>query len=59
MLTLGYDTQRVNGVVGTPVPGGTFEADPTQRQYRLSAEQANGGGGLHAGHDHDHGGDAV
>jgi Zn-dependent M28 family amino/carboxypeptidase len=59
VLTLGYDTERVNGVAGRPVPGGTFEGDPEAREYRISAAQANGGGGLHAGHDHDHGGDAV
>ncbi|SDX95935.1 PA domain-containing protein [Geodermatophilus africanus] len=55
VLTLGYDSQRVNGVVGKPVPGGTFEGDPAAREYRLSAAQPNGGGGLHAGHDHEHG----
>ncbi|WP_448611611.1 M20/M25/M40 family metallo-hydrolase [Geodermatophilus sp. URMC 60] len=59
VLTLGYDTQRVNGVAGRPVPGGTFEGDPENRQYRISAAQANGGGGLHAGHDHDHGSDTA
>jgi Zn-dependent M28 family amino/carboxypeptidase len=59
VLTLGYDTQRVNGVVGKPVPGGTFEGDPAAREYRLSAAQANGGGGLHAGHDHEHVGEEV
>ncbi len=59
VLTLAYDTERVNGVAGRPVPGGTFEGDPEAREYRISAAQANGGGGLHAGHDHDHGGDAV
>jgi Zn-dependent M28 family amino/carboxypeptidase len=59
VLTLAYDTQRVNGVAGKPVPGGTFEGDPEARDYRISAAQANGGGGLHAGHDHTHGGDAI
>jgi Zn-dependent M28 family amino/carboxypeptidase len=59
VLTLGYDTQRVNGVVGKPVPGGTFEGDPAAREYRLSAAQANGGGGLHAGHDHEQGGEEA
>jgi Zn-dependent M28 family amino/carboxypeptidase len=59
VLTLGYDTQRVNGVIGKPVPGGTFEGDPAAREYRLSAAQANGGGGLHAGHDHEHVGEEV
>ena len=59
VLTLAYDTQRVNGVAGQPVPGDTYQGDPQARQYRISAAQANGGGGLHAGHDHDHGGDAV
>ncbi|SET97400.1 M28 family metallopeptidase [Geodermatophilus poikilotrophus] len=59
VLTLAYDTERVNGVAGGPVPGGTFEGDPEAREYRISAAQPNGGGGLHAGHDHDHGGDAV
>jgi Zn-dependent M28 family amino/carboxypeptidase len=52
VLTLAYDTQRVNGVVGKPVPGGTFEGDPAARQYRLDPQQEAGGGGLHAGHDH-------
>ncbi len=59
VLTLGYDTQRVNGVIGKPVPGGTFEGDPAAREYRLSAAQANGGGGLHAGHGHEHVGEEV
>jgi Zn-dependent M28 family amino/carboxypeptidase len=59
VLTLGYDTQRVNGVVGKPVPGGTFEGDPAAREYRISAAQPNGGGGLHAGHGHEHGGEEA
>ncbi len=59
VLTLGYDTQRVNGVIGKPVPGGTFEGDPAAREYRLSAAQANGGGGLHAEHEHEHVGKEV
>ena len=59
VLTLAYDTERVNGVAGRPVPGGTFEGDPEAREYRISAAQANGGGGLHAGHDHDHDGDEI
>ena len=57
VLTLAYDTERGNGVAGRPVPGGTCEGVPEAREYRISAAQANGGGGLHA--DHDHGGDAV
>ena len=57
VLTLAYDTQRVNGVVGKPVPGGTFEGDPAAREYRLDPQQEAGGGGLHA--DHDHGGDVA
>ncbi|SFP23019.1 PA domain-containing protein [Geodermatophilus dictyosporus] len=61
VLTLAYDTARVNGVAGTPVPGGTFEEDPTDRQWRVTAQQMAGGGGLSPDHDHDHdhGGDAV
>ena len=59
VLTLAYDTQRVNGVVGKPVPGGTFEGDPAAREYRLDPQQEAGGGGLHADHDHDHGGDVA
>jgi Zn-dependent M28 family amino/carboxypeptidase len=55
VLTLAYDTQRVNGVAGEPVPGGTFEGDPAAREYRIDPQQPNGGGG----HDHDHGGDTV
>jgi Zn-dependent M28 family amino/carboxypeptidase len=55
VLTLAYDTQRVNGVAGEPVPGGTFEGDPAAREYRIGPQQPNGGGG----HDHDHGGDTV
>ncbi|GAB3200968.1 M28 family metallopeptidase [Geodermatophilus arenarius] len=54
VLTLGYDTSRVNGVAGRPVPGGTFEADPTDRQFRVTPEQKAGGGGLSPDHDHDH-----
>ncbi len=57
VLTLAHSTERVNGVVGEPVPGGTFEGDPQARKYRLDPQQEAGGGGLHAGHDH--GGDAV
>jgi Zn-dependent M28 family amino/carboxypeptidase len=61
VLTLAYDTARVNGVTGTPVPGGTFEEDPTDRQWRVTSEQMSGGGGLSPDHghdhDHDHGGD--
>ncbi|WP_369257967.1 M28 family peptidase [Geodermatophilus amargosae] len=52
VLTLAYDTSRVNGVAGRPVPGGTFEGDPAARQYRVERDEAAGGGGLHAGHDH-------
>ncbi|TFV54025.1 M20/M25/M40 family metallo-hydrolase [Geodermatophilus sp. DF01-2] len=61
VLTLAYDTARVNGVVGRPVPGGTFEEHPQDRQYRIGAQRTTGGGGLHAGHDHDHdhGGESV
>ena len=49
VLTLGYDTQRVNGVVGEPVPGGTFQGDPAARQHRLTPPPpaAEGGGGGH------------
>ncbi|MGY1779044.1 M28 family metallopeptidase [Geodermatophilus sp. SYSU D01036] len=54
VLTLGYDTSRVNGVAGQPVPGGTFEEDPTDRQFRVTPEQKAGGGGLSPDHDHDH-----
>ncbi len=59
VLTLAYDTTRVNGVTGRPVPGGTFQEDPTDRQFRVTAQQMAGGGGLSPdhGHDHDHGGD--
>ncbi|SHN65395.1 PA domain-containing protein [Geodermatophilus obscurus] len=53
VLTLSYDTARVNGDTGTPVPGGTFEEDPTDRQFRVTAEQKAGGGGLSSDHDHD------
>ena len=56
VLTLGHDTERVNGVPGEPVPGGTFEGDPEAREFRLDPQQEAGGGGLHAGHDHDHSG---
>ncbi len=59
VLTLGYDTQRVNGVAGEPVPGGTFEGDPGDREYRIPSGGPAGGGGLHAGHDHDHGGEEA
>ncbi|MBM7807399.1 Zn-dependent M28 family amino/carboxypeptidase [Geodermatophilus bullaregiensis] len=63
VLTLAYDTARVNGVTGQPVPGGTFEGDPDARQYRQPSGMEVGGGGLSPdhGHDHDHGhgGDAV
>ncbi|GAB3299947.1 aminopeptidase PaaP [Geodermatophilus aquaeductus] len=52
VLTLAYDSSRVNDVAGRPVPGGTYEGDPNARQYRVEAEQEAGGGGLHAGHDH-------
>jgi Zn-dependent M28 family amino/carboxypeptidase len=57
VLTLAYDSARVNGVSGRPVPGGTFEGDPAARQYRVERDEQAGGGGLHA--DHDHGGDEV
>ncbi|RFU22816.1 M28 family metallopeptidase [Geodermatophilus marinus] len=56
VLTLAYDSSRVNGVQGRPVPGGTFQEDPTDRQFRVTAEQKAGGGGLSPDHDHDHGG---
>jgi Zn-dependent M28 family amino/carboxypeptidase len=52
VLTLAYDSSRVNDVAGRPVPGGTYEGDPNARQFRVEAEQEAGGGGLHAGHDH-------
>lgn len=52
VLTLAYDTARVNTVAGRPVPGGTYEGDPNARQFRVEAQQEAGGGGLHAGHDH-------
>jgi Zn-dependent M28 family amino/carboxypeptidase len=55
VLTLSYDTSRVNGVQGRPVPGGTFQEDPTDRQFRVIPEQKAGGGGLSPDHDHDHG----
>ncbi len=54
VLTLSYDTSRVNGVQGRPVPGGTFQEDPTDRQFRVTPEQKAGGGGLSPDHDHDH-----
>jgi Zn-dependent M28 family amino/carboxypeptidase len=58
VLTLAYDTQRVNGVAGQPVPGGTYQGDPQARQYRLTppgeAPQAGGGG-----QDQDHVGDTA
>ncbi|SDC50120.1 PA domain-containing protein [Geodermatophilus telluris] len=61
VLTLAYDTARVNGVTGTPVPGGTYEEDPADRQWRVTAQQMAGGGGLSPDHDHehDHGGEAI
>ncbi|MGY1727523.1 M28 family metallopeptidase [Geodermatophilus sp. SYSU D01062] len=55
VLTLSYDTSRVNTVQGRPVPGGTFQEDPTDRQFRVTPEQKAGGGGLSPDHDHDHG----
>jgi Zn-dependent M28 family amino/carboxypeptidase len=58
VLTLAYDTGRVNGVAGEPVPGGTFQGDPEAREYRLAPpEEAPAPGG--GGHDHGHGGDTV
>ncbi|SNS48662.1 PA domain-containing protein [Geodermatophilus saharensis] len=57
VLTLSYDTSRVNSVQGRPVPGGTFEGDPDNRRFRAENPNPAGGGGLHDGHDH--GGDAV
>jgi Zn-dependent M28 family amino/carboxypeptidase len=63
VLTLAYDTARVNGVTGQPVPGGTFQGDPDARLFRQPSGMETGGGGLSPdhGHDHDHGhgGDAV
>jgi Zn-dependent M28 family amino/carboxypeptidase len=58
VLTLGYDTQRVNGVAGEPVPGGTFQGDPTARQHRLTPPPpaAQGGGG---GHESDRAGTSL
>ncbi|SNR41678.1 M20/M25/M40 family metallo-hydrolase [Blastococcus mobilis] len=57
VLTLAYTTQAVNGVVGQPVPGGTYAGDPANRTYRLKSGGPAGGGGLHPEHDdHDHGG---
>ncbi|MGY1732298.1 M28 family peptidase [Geodermatophilus sp. SYSU D01045] len=52
VLTLAYDTSRVNGVAGQAVPGGTYEGDPNAREYRVERDEQAGGGGLHAGHDH-------
>ncbi|WP_233489026.1 M28 family metallopeptidase [Blastococcus sp. TF02-09] len=59
VLTLAYTTERVNGDRGTPVPGGTFEGDPTARDYRIPSGGPAGGGGLTPGHDHDHGGETA
>ncbi|PWW21354.1 Zn-dependent M28 family amino/carboxypeptidase [Geodermatophilus normandii] len=59
VLTLSYDTSRVNGAQGRPVPGGTFQGDPTDRQFRVTPEQKAGGGGLSPDHDHDHGGEEI
>jgi Zn-dependent M28 family amino/carboxypeptidase len=53
VLTLAYTTESVNGVVGQPVPGGTFAGDPKNRDYRLKSPGPAGGGGLHPEHDHD------
>jgi Zn-dependent M28 family amino/carboxypeptidase len=59
VLTLSYDTSRVNQVQGRPVPGGTFQGDPEAREFRQLSGEEVGGGGLSPdhGHDHDHGGD--
>jgi Zn-dependent M28 family amino/carboxypeptidase len=59
VLTLSYDTSRVNQVQGRPVPGGTFQGDPEAREFRQLSGKEVGGGGLSPdhGHDHDHGGD--
>ena len=54
VLTLASTTERVNGQVGTEVPGGTFEGDPEAREYRLPSGGPAGGGGLTPDHDHDH-----
>ena len=54
VLTLAYTTERVNGDRGQPVPGGTFQGDPTARDYRVPSGGPAGGGGLTPGHDHDH-----
>ncbi|WP_336032864.1 M28 family metallopeptidase [Geodermatophilus sp. FMUSA9-8] len=58
VLTLAYDTSRVNGVTGQPVPGGTFQGDPADRDFRQPAGLETGGGGLAHDHEHSHG-DAV
>ena len=50
VLTLSYDTSRVNGAQGRPVPGGTFQEDPTDRRFRVTPEQKAGGGGLSPDH---------
>ncbi|MGY1699085.1 M28 family metallopeptidase [Geodermatophilus sp. SYSU D00766] len=53
VLTLAYDTSRVNGVSGRPVPGGTLEGDPDNRRFRAENPNPAGGGGLDHDHDHD------
>ena len=58
VLTLAYDTSRVNGVTGQPVPGGTFQGNPADRDFRQPAGKETGGGGLAHDHEHSHG-DAV
>ncbi|MGY1649724.1 M28 family metallopeptidase [Geodermatophilus sp. SYSU D01119] len=58
VLTLAYDTSRVNGVTGQPVPGGTYQGDPADRDFRQPAGKETGGGGLAHDHEHSHG-DAV
>ncbi|MGY1715245.1 M28 family metallopeptidase [Geodermatophilus sp. SYSU D01106] len=55
VLTLAYDTSRVNGVTGQPVPGGTFQGDPADRDFRQPAGKETGGGGLAHDHEHSHG----